>query len=139
MKQQTFFKEILTIPKLARLLEEDLPKNWRHIFTLVNEFFWNPGKRKDILAEPQTKNLTIRAICASLAEWLAYKAGIKPPKWAEETPPAERPVFFAPPSAKATRIRAIFFSPASFKKRYIYLASICDYDPSKTVKRLKDL
>ena len=122
---------LLTIPLLAQLLEDDLAQNWRHIFTVINEFRWNPSKREEILREPSTKNPTIRAICASLAEWLSRKEGVTPPAWALKTGPSPQAVYFVPLSARRLVTRAIMFSPADFKKRLIFIAALSDPDFSE--------
>ncbi|OAG28113.1 hypothetical protein [Thermodesulfatator autotrophicus] len=107
-----------TISLLASLLEEDLHRNWRHIFTVINELKWQPFKRERVLKEPETENPTVKAICASLAEWLCRKEGVSPPSWAVNTGPSPKAVYFVPLSAHSIVKGAIIFFQLILEKGF---------------------
>ena len=119
-------REKFDLPALASLLEEDLERNWRHILTLVNKILWTQSREKtyELLSEPETPDPKVKAICASLAEWLARKKGLTPPAWVERVGPSPKAVYFLPSEARGLTMKAFIRSPVAFRKRHIFIASL---------------
>ncbi len=81
---------------LANLLLEDLEGNWRYILAFINVVLWTRDEEKvlRLLSEPDISDPKIKAICASLAEWLAAKKGISIPEWAQKIGPSPEASIF---------------------------------------------
>ncbi|NPA49308.1 MAG: hypothetical protein GXO20_04945 [Thermodesulfobacteria bacterium] len=135
-RRRLFIKEVARVlpkrqkkfdlPALASLLEEDLERKWRYILVFVNKILWIQSRKKiyDLLSEPETFDPRVKAICASLAEWLASKKGLTPPAWTEKVGPSPEAVYLLPLKTRRLVMKAFIRSPVAFRKRHIFIDSL---------------
>jgi hypothetical protein len=100
----------------------DLRDRWRLIAEFLEEFRWEATTdRRRLVAEepPPTGEEQWDAFLAALAEHLMARDGRGAPRWAHERA-LDR--FGFPVDTRAARVDALVHSPASFRKRGIFIA-----------------
>ena len=86
--------------------------------SLVHELLANPEQAAD-WPQPRTRNRTVAAAAAAIAELLAARRGETPPAWIDDAPPLSEPVFLVKAAASMPRLRALCEtqSPEPLRKR----------------------
>jgi hypothetical protein len=108
---------------LARLLDNDFERHKRHVFTFINHFRWEGNayeRLKMVSDEPTGVSADVKALVASLVEYLCRESGLETPEWAKDAPPASKAVYLT--SDDVYMIWAIRDAPVVFKKRMVFIS-----------------
>ena len=107
--------------KLERIAEAALSGDALGVRSLVQDWIAESPNLHEV-TKPETDDVKVLAVAASLLELLAERAGSKPPLWTSLIAPLIEPLFLVSAAKTMPRMRALCeqATPAPLRKRGIF-------------------